>query len=172
VPSDEFESAMSDARALGAVKGEQVSGQDVSQEFVDLGARLRNYTAQEVVLLKLMDSAQSVSDTIQVQRELEDIQLQIERLRGRLRYLEDQTAFGTIAIDVREAGAVTPRPGTLVKAWRNSVEVFMAVVSGVIVAAGVVVPVGLMVLVAALILRWLVPGLLRRPSSGAPGTTP
>jgi Domain of unknown function (DUF4349) len=172
VPSTEFERAMSDARALGKIKGEEVAGQDVSQEFVDLGARLRNYTAQEAVLLKLMDSAQSVTDTIRVQRELEDIQLQIERLRGRLRFLEDQTAFGTISIGLREAGAVTPQPGSLVKAWRNSVRVFMAVVSGVIVAAGVVVPVGLMILVAALILRWLLPGLLRRPSSGAPGATP
>jgi hypothetical protein len=171
VPSQEFEKAMSDARSLGSVKGEEVVGQDVSQEFIDLEARLRNYTAQEAVLLRLMDRAQSVTDTIRVQRELEDIQLQIERIRGRLRYLDDQTSFGTISIALREAGAVATRPGTLVKAWRNAVDVFLAVISGTIVAAGFIVPIGLMLVVAALILRWLLPGLWRRPSSEASGTT-
>lgn len=171
IPSSDFERAMSDARALGAVKGEEVAGQDVSQEFVDLEARLRNYTAQEAVLLRLMDRAQSITDTIRVQRELEGIQLQIERLRGRLRFLEDQTSFGTIAISMREVGVVVDKPGALSDAWENAVEVFMSVISGVIVAAGFVIPVGLMVLIAILILRWLAPGLMRRPSSGASGTT-
>ena len=61
------------------VRSESVSGQEVGQEFVDLAARERNLHAQERVLLRLMNRAISVTDTIRVENELSQVQGQIEQ---------------------------------------------------------------------------------------------
>ena len=144
VPADRFGRALAELQDLGKVERETVSGQDVTQEFIDLEARLRNFEAQERVLLNLMSEAQTVADTIRVQNELSGIQLQIERLKGRLRYLENQTALSTIHVRIAEAGAAPPRLGSLQRAWSRSVDVFLGVIAAVIVGAGFVVPVVLM----------------------------
>jgi hypothetical protein len=158
VPARSFEQALTAIEDLGKVTREHVTGQDVTQEFIDLEARLRNFRAQEAVLLRLMDRANSVSDTIRVQGELQAVQLEIERLTGQLRYLEDQTSLGTLTVSLVETGAAAPKPGgTLQRAWAQALENSLGVVAAVIVGAGVVIPVALLVLVALLIVRGLVP---------------
>jgi len=113
VPAENFESALAALDDIGDVLGRSVSGQDVGEEFVDLEARLRNFEAQEAVLLRLMDRAETVSDTIKVQRELTGIQLEVERIRGRLRFLEDQTSLATVTVKLSEPGARWRRPGSV-----------------------------------------------------------
>jgi hypothetical protein len=157
VPARSFERALTDLEGLGEVRSENVTGQDVTQEFIDLEARLRNARSQEAVLLRLMDKASTVTDTIRVQGELQSVQLEIERLTGQLRYLEDQTSLGTLTVSFVEAGAA-PRPvGTLQRAWKQALENTLGVVAAVIVGAGVVIPVAVLVLVALLIVRQLRP---------------
>ena len=143
VPATRFGDALADLESLGKVASESVSGDDVSQEFIDLQARLRNYTAQETVLLRLMERARSVTDTIRVQNELQRVQLEIERLRGRITYLEDQTAMSTIELRVAEEGAVGAPPGEFEKAWERAKDGLVAVVAGLIASLGVIVPIGL-----------------------------
>jgi hypothetical protein len=146
VPAERFGDALADLESLGDVASESVSGQDVTQEFIDLQARLRNYVAQEAVLLKLMDQAQSVSDTIRVQNELQRVQLEIERLRGRITYLEDQTAMSTIELRVAAEGAVGAPPGDFEKAWERAKDGLVAVIAGLIASLGVILPIGLLTL--------------------------
>ena len=161
IPADSFERALADLEALGEVKAEQISGEDVGQEFVDMEARVRNLEAQETVLLRLMDRAASVSDTIRVQRELQGVQMEIERLTGRLRYLEDQTDLGTITLSLVEAGAPGHKPptGVLSKAWSRAVDVALAVVAAVIVGVGFLVPVTILAAAGYVLLRAVRPRL-------------
>jgi hypothetical protein len=165
VPADRFGRALADLQDLGKVERETVSGQDVTQEFIDLEARLRNLEAQERVLLNLMSEAQTVADTIRVQNELTGIQLEIERLKGRLRYLEDQTAMSTIHVRIAEAGAASPRLGTLQRAWTRSIDVFLGVIAAVIVGAGFVVPVALMGALVLLVVWRLRPRVAQKIAS-------
>ena len=161
VPAEQFESALSELKGLaveGGVTSQKVSGQDVSQEFVDLQSRLRNFEAQETVLLGLMEKAATVSDSIRVQRELGNVQLEIEQLRGRLNFLEDQTQYSTITLGMSEAGAAKPEPaGAIEKAWQNAKDTFAAVVTAVIVGAGFVLPLAFLALIALLAVRFLRP---------------
>lgn len=161
VPAESFERALTELEGLGEVKGEEISGQDVGQQFVDMEARVRNLEAQETVLLRLMDRSVSVSDTIRVQRELQGVQLEIERLTGRLRYLEDQTDMSTISLSLVEVGAPGHKPptGVLARAWERAVDGALAVVAAVIVGTGVLVPIAIMALIAFVILRALRPRL-------------
>ncbi|HWL66133.1 MAG TPA: DUF4349 domain-containing protein [Actinomycetota bacterium] len=161
VPADRFGAALGALRGLGEVTNERISGEDVTQEFIDLEARLRNYRAQERVLLDLMARSQTIADTIRVQNELTGIQLEVERIRGRLRYLNDQASFSTIFVHMVEKGAPPPaKVGVLGKAWERAVEGFFAVIGAVIVSAGVVVPIAILVALAVLVLRWLRPRLI------------
>lgn len=164
VPAAEFEETLSALEELGTVAGESVRGEDVSQEFVDLEARLRNATAQEEVLFRLYDRSNSIADTIRVQRELEDVQLEIERLRGRLRFLDDQTSLSTISVSMVEAGAATAEAGPFERAWETARKTFVSVVSGVIVGAGFVLPLLAFALVAYLVFRLVRPRLQRAAS--------
>jgi hypothetical protein len=157
VPSTRFEDALTDLEGLGRVRNENVSGVDVTQEFVDLQARLRNWQAQETVLLRLMDRAASVTDTIRVQGELSRVQLEIERLRGRLDYLEDQTDLGTITTTFVAGGPAPQAPTTLERAWRDALQGSLEVVSTVIVGAGYLVPVAILAAVAVLVVRGVRP---------------
>jgi hypothetical protein len=156
VPSEEFEAALAAIGDLGDVARRTVSGEDVSEEFVDLEARLRNFEAQEAVLLRLMDRATTIGETIRVQRELTGTQLEIERIRGRLRFLEDRTSLGTITVGMREAGAVVASRTTLEKAFERAGEAALTVVSMLIVALGFAIPItalGLIGVVAFKVLR-------------------
>jgi len=153
VPADRFEQALGDLEAIGPVKSREISGQDVTAQFVDLGARLRTWRAQETVLLRLMGSATSITDTLRVQNELQQVQLRIEQIEGQLRVLRGETTYATIAVGIREVGApivkpVTAQTPSLVRAWRQAWAGFLSVISTVIVGLGYLIPVSLLGLAA------------------------
>jgi len=160
IPSESFEAALADVRELGSVRGETVTGEDVGQEFVDLEARLRNLEAQEAVLLRLMGSASTISDTIRIQREVSTVQLEIERIRGRLRYLEDRTTYGTLSVELFEPGqaAVAAREqGIVGRAVEQAGEVLLNMAGGAIVTSAVVGPLAVVALLGWVVFRRLRP---------------
>jgi len=169
VPAERFDQAMTDLSGpgIGSVRSQQVSGEDVGQQFVDLSARARNLRAQSRALIRLMNQAVTVGDTIKIQNELFDIQGQIEELDGRLRYLHDQADMSTITMLLAQkaathhhAGHATAIGSALRRSWQRATDV----VTTVIVGAGVVIPVALLALVALMAARWLLPAVRRRTS--------
>jgi hypothetical protein len=169
VPAERFDQAMTalSGPGIGSVQSQQVSGEDVGQQFVDLSARARNLRAQSRALIRLMNQAVTVGDTIKIQNELFDIQGQIEELDGRLRYLHDQAEMSTITMLLAQpaaahhhAGHATAIGSALRRSWQRATDV----VTAVIVGAGVVIPVALLALVALLAGRWLLPAVRRRTS--------
>ncbi len=159
VPSQKFEIALAELEDLGRVRSEHISGQDVSQDFVDLEARLRNWESQEAVLLRLMDRAESVQDTIRVQSQLSRVQLEIEQIRGRLRFLRDQTSYGTITATFGPVAPTPSTPGRFARAWERAVDLMQGFVEAVIIASGIVLPLGLLLLIAYVIFRSVRPKL-------------
>jgi hypothetical protein len=108
VRSDAADSAMSDLRALGKVTTEASGSQDVTEEYVDNGANLRNLQASESAILKLMDKAVQIQDVLSLQRELTNVRGQIERIQGRQTYLERRTDMATITLSLRLPPLVDP----------------------------------------------------------------
>jgi hypothetical protein len=148
IPAASFEQAMNDLRRLGSVQGQDISGLDVTSEFVDLNARLRTWQAQESVLLRLMRRATSIESTLRVQNELQDVQFRIEEIRGQLRVLENQTSLATIDVSIREVGAPLTSARTverarpsLSEAWARAVNGFLGVIFAVVVGLGYLVPI-------------------------------
>lgn len=100
--NDNFTKAQADLEGLGNVTSRKVSGQDVTEEYVDLQSRLRNAEAQETQMLELMKRAQTIEEILTVQSRLAEIQSQIEQIKGRMKYTESRTDFATITVDLRE----------------------------------------------------------------------
>lgn len=156
IPADRFEAALADIHDLGTVDRETLAGEDVGQEFIDLEARLRNLRAHEGVMLQLYEQAQTIPDSIRVQKEVTSVQLRIEEIEGRLRYLRDQAALGTISISLVETGVVPDAPpGVIERAWQQAVDVVLAIVSAGIVSLGFIVPIGLVGLLVLPFIRRL-----------------
>lgn len=168
VPADRFEALIAELNGLGTVKNTQVRGEDVTAEYVDLEARLRNWRAQEAVFLNLMAKATTIPDTITVQQQLSSVQQQIEQLEGRRRLLEGQAALSTLTVSIVERGAapVATKPAgesTLAKAWSRALAASASVVGGMLLVLGVLVPIAVVAVLLALLARLIVHRDRRRP---------
>jgi hypothetical protein len=154
VPSSSFNDAMRDLAGLGVPQSRSMSGQDVTNQYVDLNARLRTWQTQEAVLLRLMRRATSVEATLRVQTNLQDVQFRIEQIKGQLRVLENQTDLATIDLSMHEPGAaihpqqrpVRDERPSLAEAWTKAVDGFLGVLYATVVGLGYLVPIALIAL--------------------------
>jgi hypothetical protein len=147
VPASQFASALDQIRNAGErVIQEKVSGQDVSEEYLDVEARLRNKKALEGQFLEIMKQARKVADALDVQSQLADVRTEIERLEGRRRFLENQAALSTITTTLQMPqpiiAATTSGFGTTIKrTFGDAVDTAASIVLFVIQAVIVLVPI-------------------------------
>ena len=141
VPSAEFERVLDDLRSLGdKVTTDSVSGQDVTEEYVDLKSRERNLRATEESLLRLYDRAQNVEEALSIQRELTNVRGEIEMVHGRIKYLDQHTAYSQITLDIQPVTSPPPpRPawdpgGVAARAWAASLSILQAIATALISA--------------------------------------
>ncbi|HUF02657.1 MAG TPA: DUF4349 domain-containing protein [Aridibacter sp.] len=112
VPANNFEQAVSEIRKTAdRVVVEEITGEDVTEEFVDLEARLRTERALEAQFLEIMKRASTVEDALKVQNDLSRVRGEIERIEGRIRFLENQSALSTIAIVIQTPATVAASSG-------------------------------------------------------------
>jgi hypothetical protein len=101
VPFDQLDSFLSDVRALvNEVTNESISGQDVTEEYVDLQAQLTNLEATADRVRSFLDEARTVEEALDVNRELGRLEGEIERITGRMKYLESSARQSLVSIDV------------------------------------------------------------------------
>lgn len=112
VPADNFEAMLRRLKDLAVtVSNETVSGQDVTDEFVDLESRQRNLTATADRIREFLDQAQDVEESLRVSNQLSQIEGEIEQVQGRMNYLKDRAAFSTITLQFApEIPTPTPTP--------------------------------------------------------------
>ncbi|HEX7312336.1 MAG TPA: DUF4349 domain-containing protein [Pyrinomonadaceae bacterium] len=112
VPAAQFDAALADIRAAGgSVTAQKITGKDVTEEYIDLEARLRTQRALEAQLLEIMKRANAVEDAISVQRELTNVRTEIERVEGRRRFLENQSSLSTISVTLQPAAPLIGTTG-------------------------------------------------------------
>ena len=99
VPVERFEHALEQTRLLGEVQDENVSSQDVTGQFYDLESRITNLEATAERLRSFLNDAKKVDEALDVNRELSNIEGQLEVLKGQRNALSQQTSFSTVTID-------------------------------------------------------------------------
>jgi uncharacterized protein DUF4349 len=102
VPAARFEEARAEIRKLGLrVESEKVEAQDVTRQFVDEEANLRNLRAEEAQYLSILKQAHTVKDTLAVSDKLSDVRGQIEQQQAEFNALAKQTETVAIAVSLR-----------------------------------------------------------------------
>jgi hypothetical protein len=99
VPSEKFRELLEQVEGLGSVADRQVKAEDVTDQFIDLEARLRNAKNVEARLRDLLAKAKDVKEALEVERELKRLGEEIERFEGRLQYLKKLIAFSTVTVE-------------------------------------------------------------------------
>ncbi|WP_052703113.1 DUF4349 domain-containing protein [Paenibacillus beijingensis] len=172
VPADGFMSFLTRLEQIEhSLFERQMTGTDVTEEYVDLTARLKAKQVVEARLLSFMDKAQSASDLLEFSSQLASVQGDIERIKGRMRYLDTNVAYSTIELrmyqPVTAAPVVPDGPKALgvrmSDALTASTKGISAIFQGVLVFAAGALPV-LILLLIGLALLWL----FRRTFRGRP----
>ena len=112
IPVGEFETVLRRLRGLAVqVVDENASGDDVTEQYVDLQSQLVNLEATRARIQEFLKDAKTVDEALRVNQELANIEAQIEQIKGRMNYLSDRSAFSTITINLEpEFPILTPTP--------------------------------------------------------------
>jgi hypothetical protein len=130
VPDTKFDDALAELRELAVrVTSESTDSQDVTEEYTDLEARLRNAEATESQYLALLEKAEDVEDTLKIYESLSQVRSEIEQIEGRMQYLERITSMSLISISLRPEATAKP----LVRAGWNAWEIVKSAVRGIVV---------------------------------------
>lgn len=167
VPAAQFNQTVNDIRAAGLrVVHEKMTGQDVTEEFMDLEARVKNQKALEAQFIEIMKRAGTVEDALNVQRELANVRTEIERLEGRRRFLDNQSSLSTINVTLQTPNQIVNATGfwyNVKSAFGDGVDAAAEVILFLIRAFVALLPVVLLiVLPAGLIARFIVRRIRRK----------
>ena len=157
LPAAQFDAALSGLNPIGKIESQNVGSEDVTEQFVDMTARMTNAKRLEERLINLLaNRTGKLEEVLAVERELARVREEIERYEGRLRYLRTRAAVSTLSINLHEPYPITegPRGSNPVaeafkRAWRN----FIRLLANTIASLGVIIPVALVVLMLGWILR-------------------
>ncbi|KXG74466.1 hypothetical protein AN618_22960 [Fervidicola ferrireducens] len=111
VPQDRFEEFFGRLKQLGRVNYDNISTQDVTEEYIDLSARIKVLKAQEERLISLLGKAEKIEDLLRIENELSRLRSEIERLQGRINYLDRATGYSTINIRINQPVTAYPETG-------------------------------------------------------------
>ena len=110
IPQTGFSDALEHIESLGEVQFRNLGSEDVTEQFIDLGARLKSSMAEEKSLLALLERSNSVTEILTVERELTRVRADIERAQGRLNFLERRVDLATIQVSLFLPGSGPSNP--------------------------------------------------------------
>ena len=149
VPVDRFGDVLAKLREVAVVvRSISTSSNDVTDEYTDIEATIRNLRAVEAQYTTLLSRATTISDILTVQDRLNGVRLQIDRTEARRQSLASRSEMSTITVSLRPvaAGAATPGTGAMAQAraaWNNSLETLALI--------------GTTLMVVTITLWWLIP---------------
>jgi hypothetical protein len=147
IPARRFDRAITDIRDLATrVRFQEISGDDVTAEFIDFQARLRILRARKALLFDLFQQANTTEEILRLAGQLDDVQLRIEQIQGQLTFIKDQVAESTLRVSIQERNAPKQRTQTQVdnpdlgSSFDLGIQGFLRIVGAVIVGLGYLIP--------------------------------
>jgi hypothetical protein len=165
IPAENYTDFLTAVGQLGFAESRSENAQDITAEYVDVEARIRNNQQLEQRVLEMLEERTGkLSDVLEIERELARVRDEIERMQGRLRVLRDQSSLATITLQVREEKAYIPSAaptlGTRVSTtWRQSLSMLRQAGESCLIATVAVVPwvlvIGFFAGAFYVVIRWL-----------------
>lgn len=130
VPDEQFESGLAKLRELAMrVESESTDSQDVTEEYIDLEARLKNAEATESQYLALLDRATDVEDILKIYDSLSRVRSEIEQIKGRMQYLERTSSMSLISVRLEPEASAKP----LARVGWSVLEEFKSAIRGIVI---------------------------------------
>lgn len=129
VADEKFDQALAELRNLAVrVKSESTNSEDVTEEYIDLEARLKNAEATEQQYLALLEKATDVEDILRIYESLSRVRQEIEQIKGRMQYLERTSSMSLISVSLEPQATAKP----LVRAGWSALESLKSAVRGIV----------------------------------------
>ncbi|MBR6114247.1 MAG: DUF4349 domain-containing protein, partial [Oscillospiraceae bacterium] len=132
VPASRFNDLTGSISALGNVPYSNTYTRNVTTEYYDVQSRLNAYKVQETRLLEMLSIAETVEDMLAIQRELTNVQYEIDSCTGTLRYYDNQVGYSTVSLNVYEVREYTPEPTITLTYWERMSKGFRESVNGTV----------------------------------------
>lgn len=161
IPAARFDEFVAAAKGFGELINASTTSEDVSEEYFDVEARIRNKTKEEERLLKLLDDRTGkLADVLEVERELSRVREETERMQGRMRVLADLTTLTTVELVVTEMRNYEPPQAAdlatrVRRAFAQSLDGLRAFGESVLIGAVAIAPWLPVIFVALLPILWL-----------------
>ncbi len=109
VPSQNFDPAFAEIKKIATqVLSESTNAQDITEQYLDLAARLKNKQAEEASFVALLNRTGKIEDILSVTREVARVRGEIEQLQAQIRYFDSQTDMSTLTVNLSEDVTITP----------------------------------------------------------------
>lgn len=160
IPWQQFNAVVGEISSTAThIRANKTTGQDVTEEYLDLEARIKNKKALEAQFVEIMKQARTVSDALEVQGQLSEVRTEIDRLEGRRHYLENQSSLSTITAMLQTPTPLVSTSGffyNVKKALGNGVDIAASITLFLIQAALALLPVFVLIfLPIGLLVRYL-----------------
>jgi len=162
IPSAQFDAVVGALSQLGKVETVTVSAEDVSEEYVDLGARLANARRVEARLVEMLGTRTGkLSDVLTVEQELARVRQEAERYEARIRWLEHRASLSSLSVSLHEKAPLIEPPrgnGPILEAFGEAWTRFVALTAWLIASLGILIPAGAVIGVIIVVTRRLFGG--------------
>lgn len=113
VPSEKLDEALEKIRKLVKdsskdIRSENITGQDITLEYIDLKSRLSTYEQTEKQLLRIQETATKVEDVLNILTRLNEIRQQIESIKGQIKYYDESSKLSAISVRLIAAEGINP----------------------------------------------------------------
>ena len=126
VPQERLDATLDALAELGEIRGRSIETEDVSDQLVDLQARISNSKKSEAALQEIMSRSGEIADVLEVSRELSNVRQEIETMSALQKKLQTQVRYSTIRLNLQSAIALTSnKPGfstQIANSWNESTE--------------------------------------------------
>ena len=112
VPSKNLRKVMDELGGFGVVDSRSLQAADVTAEFTDVDSRIRALESTQTQLLALLTKARTVEEALKVRQALDNVNTELEVLKGRMRQLKNQISFSTLTVQLYERGPHMPTPSS------------------------------------------------------------
>lgn len=164
INSSDFDTFTGRLSEIGTVKSFSSNSEDVTQQYIDISAKLTNLIASRDRLMALYNTTANLSDIIMLEREIADVQYQIDSTTQEKLYYERQSAKATVSVTLSEPLPVVNK--SLLDPFSQLVNIFIeslaAGVTLVVIAIGFLLPLAVIVFVLWKIAAWLISKLRKR----------
>jgi len=167
VPADKFDALVSDIGKIGKVMNQSIQANDITEEYVDLEARVKTQKELEQRLIKLLDDkAARLSDVIEVEEKLASVRQKIESFEGRMKLLKSQSDLSTLTISIYEPSMISTSSGggffyELGQAIKKGLSGFTNILAVSITFLIAIIP----LVIIAVIIFWIVRKIIRNRKS-------